>query len=136
MKWTQSLIRISEHQIDELRKRVRDIAERRAECERRLMELAVEAAAEAEQARASVEAGWYLIGYREGWKARKDKVLAQLDALRLEEEGVRDALAVAFEELKKVEQVADAARAAKGRAEAKIENANLDELALRARGGR
>ena len=136
MRWTQSLIRISEHQIDELRKRVRDVAERRAACERRLMELAVEAAAESEQARTSVEAGWYLIGYREGWKARKDKVLAELEALSIEEEGVRDALSAAFEELKKVEQVADAAKAARSKVEARIENANLDELALRARSGR
>jgi len=135
MRWTGSLIRIAEHEIDGLRRRLGGIAERRAACEQRLIGLAVEAAAESERARDSVEAGWYLIGYREGWKLRKDKVLGEMEALRLEEEGVRDALTAAFEEMKKVEQVADAARAARERELARQESAKLDELALRKRTG-
>ena len=73
------------------------------------------------------------MGFREGWKARKAQVEADLRALALEEQGARDALGEAFESQKKYEHVADRA-AAIARAElSKRETAALDELALRRR---
>ncbi len=131
MRWTASLIRIAEHEIEGLRKRLGEIVERRHGCELRLVELAAEAAAEVERAREDAEAGWYLVGYRQGWTLRKERALAELSAVEREEEGARDALSRAYEDLKKVEQVAESARVAAAREDARREGAALDELALR-----
>ena len=49
----------------------------------------------------------------------------------IEETGARDALAEAFETLKKYEHVVTAARAAQAKEEARRETAELDELGLR-----
>jgi len=58
--------------------------------------------------------------------------------MAIEEEGARDALALAFEEQKKYEQVAESMRLAQVKETAKRETAALDELGLRrvAAGGR
>jgi flagellar FliJ protein len=131
MKWAGSLIRISEHEIEGLRLRIAEIGERRAKWEQVLVSLAEEAIAETDHARVHAEAGWYLVGFREGWKLRKDRALAELAAIRQEEEGARDALSKAFEDLKKVEHVAEAARMAEMKETARRDNAALDELGLR-----
>ena len=52
-------------------------------------------------------------------------------ALAGEEAGARDALARAFEELKKYEQIEEDARIAAVKLQAKLETAELDELGLR-----
>jgi flagellar FliJ protein len=130
-KWTASLIRLADHEIEGLRKRLSEILDRKRGCEAKLIVLAAEAAAETERARADAEAGWYLVGYREGWKQREAKVLAELAEIEAEEAGARDALGRAYEDLKKVEQVAENMRLADAKAEARREGASLDELALR-----
>ena len=96
--------------------------------------LDAEAEAETANARLSAEAGWYLIGFREGWKARRGKAVADLKVVDLEEQGCRDALADAYTELKKVEMVAEAQAVAAAKVEAKRESAALDEIALRKTG--
>ncbi len=77
------------------------------------------------------EAGWYRLAYLEGWRARRDGLKAELVALAGEEAGARDALARAFEELKKYEQIEEDARIAAVKLQAKLETAELDELGLR-----
>jgi flagellar FliJ protein len=134
MKWAGSLIRIAEHEIDTLRLRMADIVERRIACEQLLVRLAEEAVSETIHACQDAEAGWYLIGFREGWKLRKAKALADLAAVQQEEQGARDALSRAYEDLKKVEQVAEAARVAETKEAARREGQLLDELGLRERG--
>jgi len=52
-----------------------------------------------------------------------------------EEAGARDALAQAFEEQKKYEQIAEQARLMELKAQAKVEAAAMDELGLRKAGG-
>jgi flagellar FliJ protein len=131
MKWTRSLIRINEHEVEVLRKRLGEIVARRAACEALLVRLAEEAVAETTRARQDAEAGWYLVGFREGWKLRKERAMAELSAIQHEEQGARDALARAYEELKKVEQVAEAARVAAVKAQDRRDAQALDELALR-----
>ena len=96
--------------------------------------LDAEAEAETAHARRDAEAGWYLIGFRDGWKLRKAKALADLKVLEMEEAGCRDALADAFTELKKVEMVAEAQAVAARTIVAKRESAALDEIALRKTG--
>ena len=131
MKWTGSLIRIAEHEIEGLRRRVAEVTERRVNCEAALERLAQEAAAETAHARANAEAGWWLIGFREGWKLRHARALAELAAVSMEEQGAREALRVAFGELKKVEHVAENARVAAVKEQGRRETASLDEMALR-----
>ena len=129
MKWAKSLIRIADYEIEALRKRVAEVTDRRVACEMILEGLEKEAEFETVGARTDAEAGWYLVGFREGWKLRKARAMADLAAVQIEEEGARDALSRAFEELKKVEHVAEIARVAGVKAEAARETVALDEMA-------
>ena len=129
MKAAASLIRFSTYQVEVLQKRLAEVVERR---ELALMALAIlEAEAEAMRAKDNAEAGWYMIGYRQGLKMRTDTAQAKIDAAVLEEIGARDALSAAFEDLKKYEHVDANAKAAARALERKREIADLDELGLR-----
>jgi flagellar FliJ protein len=131
MKAAASLIRIANFQVETLQKRLAQIVERR---EQALMALAVlEAEGEMEMGRELEDpaTGWYLIGYRQGLKARKALAQGQIEAAGLEETGARDALSLAYEELKKYEQLDANAKAAARAEEARRETAALDELGLR-----
>ena len=131
--WAQSLIRISNYEVETLQKRLAEIAERRAGAEVRLAVLDAEAEAERDRARLDAEAGMMLGAYLNGWKARKAKAEGDLTVLDAEEAGARDALTGAFEELKKFEHVAEATRLDRLVALAKRETAAFDEQALRRR---
>jgi flagellar FliJ protein len=137
-KWADSLIRISNHEVETLQKRLAEIVERRQAAEMKVATLDAEAEAEATRAQGDVEAGWYMIGFRQGSKMRRDQLLLEIDQTLIEEAGARDALAMAFENLKKYEHVAEAAKVAKIKLAGKLETAALDELGLRrvAAGGR
>ncbi|GGL46431.1 flagellar export protein FliJ [Caulobacter sp. Root656] len=137
-KWADSLIRISNHEVETLQKRLADIVERRQTAEMKVAALDAESEAEAMQAQGDVEAGWYMIGFRQGSKIRRDQALLEIDQILIEEAGARDALSLAFENLKKYEHVAEAAKVAKAKLAGKLEIAALDELGLRraAVGGR
>jgi flagellar FliJ protein len=134
MSWAHSLIRVRDFEIETLRKRLGVIMEAKIAAEAALRVLDTEADAETAHARKDAEAGWYLIGFREGWKLRKAKALADFRAVVMEEQGCRDALSDAFTELKKVEMVAEAQAAAAAKVIAKREGAALDEIALRMTG--
>ena len=131
MKWAQSLIRISTFEVETLQKRLAEIVDLRVQVEVKMSLIEAAAAAEALRARTDAEAGWYLAGFREGVKLRVASFQAALDALAQEEAGARDALAQAFEELKKYEQVAENAKTAAAKETARRETAALDELGLR-----
>jgi len=137
-KWADSLIRISNHEVETLQKRLADIVERRQTAEMRVAALDAESEAEAMRAQGDVEAGWYMIGFRQGSKIRRDQAMLEIDQILIEEAGARDALTLAFENLKKYEHVAEAAKVAKAKLAGKLEIAALDELGLRraAAGGR
>ena len=89
--WAQSLIRISNYEVETLQKRLAEITARRATAEMRVA------------------------------------------VLEAEEEGARDALTGAFEELKKFEHVAETTRLNRLIAAGKRETAAFDELGLRRR---
>ena len=133
MKWTGSLIRIAEHEIEGLRRRIAEISARRIACQDALVRLAQEAITETTYSHGDAEAGWYLIGFREGWKQRKAQALADLAVVELEEQGARDALIRAYEELKKVEHVAETARVAEVKEAGRRETVALDEMAAQRR---
>lgn len=137
MSWAKSLIKLSTYEVEVLQKRLGEIADRRMQAEMKLAVLEAEGEAEAERARHDAEAGWYQLGFWDGLRARKAMVQADIDRILLEEAGARDALALAFEEQKKYEQVAESIRLAQVKEAARQETAALDELGLRrAAGGR
>jgi len=131
MKAMNSLIRISTFEVETLQKRLAEIVDRRTGAELKLAILEAEGESELQNARADAEAGWYMAGFREGLKARKAAAQSTLDTIILEEEGARDALAEAFEALKKYEHVAEATRIADRKEAGRRETAALDELGLR-----
>lgn len=130
-QWAHSLIRISGYEVETLQKRLAELAARRATAEMRLAVLDAERELETERARGDVTAQALLNAYVGGWKLRKDAAEAELHTAALEEEGARDALTTAFEELKKFEHVAEVARLSELAAAGKRETARLDEVALR-----
>ena len=131
--WAQSLIRISNYEVETLQKRLAEIAERRAGAQVRIAVLDAEAEGERNRARMDAEAGMMLGAYLNGWKARKAQAEGDLSVLDAEEAGARDALTDAFEELKKFEHVAETTRLNQLIALAKRETAAFDELGLRKR---
>ena len=131
MKAAASLIRISNYEVEVLQKRLAEIVERREQAQMAYMMLEAEGEGETLRARESAEAGWYLAGYRQGLKIRLANTQTRIDQALLEEAGARDALAAAFEELKKYEQVDANAKTAARAVEAHRETQALDELGLR-----
>ena len=131
MSWQDSLVRIAGYDVEQLRVRLAAVLERKVVAEMRLALLHAEAEAEARKASIDAEAGWYRLGYLEGWRARRDAAEALIAELALEETGARDALAEAFAALKKYEQVQEGALAAARKTAARLERADLDELGAR-----
>ncbi|MGZ5956707.1 MAG: flagellar export protein FliJ [Caulobacteraceae bacterium] len=135
-KWADSLIRIAKHEVETLQKRVAEITARRVASEQRLQRMHAEAEHEAQRARTDPEAGWSQAGYMKGWRVMREQLTQQIAALLAEEAGARDALSMAFEELKKFEHVAEMARLADAKELAKRESAAMDEMGLRKATGR
>jgi flagellar FliJ protein len=135
LSWRQSLIRISTYEVETLQKRLAEIVDRRTDAEIRLTMLAAQAAAETDHARRDHEAAMRLNAYLAGVRERRAKIQAEITQIGLEEAGARDALAEAFESMKKFEQVAEWARVAEVKEAGRREAAALDELGLRSRTG-
>jgi flagellar FliJ protein len=131
MKWAKSLMRISTHEVETVQKRVAEIVERRCAVQLQISALAAELAGERENADRFGEAGLYMPGFEEGVRIRRTALEERLAGIEAEETGARDALAEAFETLKKYEHVIEAARVAEVKEEARRETAELDELGLR-----
>ena len=131
--WAHSLIRISNYEVETLQKRLAEIAERRTLGQMRLAVLDAEVQAERDRARADAQAGMMLQAYMQGWTGRKAAAEGDLVVLDAEEEGARDALTTAFEELKKFEHVAEQTRLNALIAANKRETAAFDEMGLRKR---
>ena len=131
--WAQSLIRISNYEVETLQKRLAEITARRASAEMRLAVLSAEVEVEQERARADAEARLLLDAYMSGWKVRRAVAETNVAELDAEEAGARDALTSAFEELKKFEHVAETTRLNALIAAGRRETARYDELGLRRR---
>jgi len=134
MKWAQSLIRISNYEVEMLQKRLAEVVDRRTALDMRLAALAAEEESEQRHADENAEARIYLAGFKQGVAIRRDKLRRELAAVMLEEQGARDALSEAFEALKKFEKVAENYRLAEEAETKKRETAALDELGLRRTG--
>jgi len=133
--WAQSLIRISNYEVETLQKRLAEITARRASAEMRLAVLDAEAEVEQERARQDADAAMLLQAYLNGWKLRKSAAQTDVAEIDAEEVGARDALTGAFEELKKFEHVAETTRLNAMIAAGRRETAAFDEMGLRRRAG-
>ena len=133
--WAQSLIRISNYEVETLQKRLAEITARRASAEMRIAVLEAEAEVEQERARQDADASMLLQAYLNGWKLRKSAAQSDVADIDAEEVGARDALTGAFEELKKFEHVAETTRLNAMIAAGKRETAAFDEMGLRRRAG-
>ncbi len=131
MSWRKSLVRISTFNVDELRKRLAAVVDRREAAEAALLALHAERDMETNHAATDVEAGWYRLGYLEGWRGRRDAAEARILAIAAEETGARDALAEAFEELKKYEHIEEEALNEARKVQDRKDSAELDEVGAR-----
>ncbi len=130
-KWAASLVKISTHEVETLQKRLSEIVARRWAIEVQIEAIDAEVQAETNNKQPFEEAGFYLAGYRDGAKLRREALERRFAEVAVEEEGARDALSEAFETLKKYEHVVDAAKAAAAKEALRLETAALDELGLR-----
>jgi flagellar FliJ protein len=135
MRWADQLIKLAKFELEVLQTRLAQIVERRNRAEMKLAVLVAEGEAETMLARTNPESAWRLPAFLEGLKARKARARADIDLIAAEEAGARDALAEAFEQLKKYEQIAENAARAAAKEAARREGAILDELGLRRAAG-
>jgi flagellar FliJ protein len=135
VSWRQSLIRISAYEVEVLQKRLAEVVARRRDAEVRLALLEAQAEAETDHARRNPEAAMRLGAFLAGVRRRREMLGEEIARIGLEEVGARDALAQAFESMKKFEQVAEMARIAEAKESARREAIELDELGRRARAG-
>jgi len=133
MSWAKSLIKLSTYEVEVLQKRLAEIGDRRRQAEMRLAMLFAQGEAEAAQADPSTSGD--LLRFLDALKGRKQQIQCEIEIIMAEEAGARDALAQAFEEQKKYEQIAEQARLMELKAQAKVEAAAMDELGLRKAGG-
>jgi flagellar protein FliJ len=136
MRWADQLIKLSNFELEVLQTRLAQVVDRRERAEMRLVVLTAQGEAEIALARTDPEAARTLAAFREGLKLRKAVAQRDIDLAMVEESGARDALAEAFEKLKKYEHVAETNRVAVARESARRENAVLDEMGLRRAAGR
>jgi len=136
MRWADQLIKLSNFELELLQIRLADIVERRERAELRLVVITAEGEAETALARVDAEAARSLAAFRDGLKLRMAAVQREIDLALVEEAGAREALAEAFETLKKYEHVAEANRVSVARETARRETAVLDEMGLRRAAGR
>ena len=136
MGWRESLVRLADYEVEQLQMRLAEVVERRTGAQMKIAMLHAELEAENARAAADVESGWYRVGYLQAWRARRDLARAELAAVEAEEAGARDALARAFEELKKYEQLMESAAVQARQTAARLDAAMLDELGARRAQGR
>lgn len=130
-KWAKSLIRLSTFEVETLQKRLAEVVTRRTHVEMRIATLDAEYEVECARAANDVAMQPHLSAYKTGFRHRRDTCVADLNTIVHEEDGVRDQLALAFEDLKKFEHVAEMTRLRRVTVEKKSEDAAMDEVALR-----
>ena len=136
MRWADQLIRLSNFELELLQSRLAEVVGRRESAQLKLAVLTAQGEAEIALARRDPETAWSAGAFAEALKHKKLAAQNDIDALAAEEEGARDAIAEAFETLKKYEHVAENARQAEARRMARREAAAMDELGQRRAAGR
>lgn len=131
MSWADSLIKLSSYEAEVLQKRLAEIVDRRMAAEMKLAMLEAEGEAEAMFSAQDAAAGIYRAGFLDGLRIRKAKAQSEIDVIRLEEQGARDALSEAYETQKKYEHIADNLVLQARKQAGRLEAAAMDEMGLR-----
>jgi flagellar export protein FliJ len=130
MKSRDTLIRLKRFQVDEKQRQVAQIEQMIAEFERIATELEREIKAEEQRAGIADPSHFAYPTYARAAMARRDNLRGSVNDLKQKREAAKDALAEAFEDLKKVEILEDREKASERALEAQRDQAELDRIGL------
>ncbi len=127
----KSLIRLKKFQVDEKRRQVTQIEMMVADFERMAAELDQQIEIEHQKTGISDIAHFAYSTFAKAARTRRDNLLESAEGMRGQLEAAQDALAEAIEELKKIELLDQREHLREAAAEAKLEQAEFDEIGLR-----
>ena len=130
MKSRETLIRLKKFQVDEKRRKVMQIEGMIAEFERMANDLEREIKSEQDKANIHDPSHYAYPTYAKAAIQRRENLKHSADELKVQLNEAKDALAEAFEELKKVELLDDRDRMRERATEAAIEQSELDAIGL------
>jgi flagellar protein FliJ len=130
MKSRETLIRLRKFQVDEKRRKVAQIESMIAEFERMAAELDREIKAEQDRAGIHDPAHFAYPTYAKAAMQRRENLVRSGDELKAQLDDAKNALADAFEELKKVEMLDERDQARERAEDAAREQAELDAIGL------
>jgi flagellar FliJ protein len=130
MKSRETLIRLKKFQVDEKRRKVMQIETMIAEFERMANDLEREIKVEQDRANIHDPAHFAYPTYAKAAIQRRENLKQSADELKIQLNDAKDALAEAFEELKKVELLDERDQMRERAAEAAIEQSELDAIGL------
>ena len=130
MKSRETLVRLKKFQVDEKRRKVMQIEGMIAEFERMANDLEREIKSEQDKANIHDPSHFAYPTYAKAAIQRRENLKHSADELKVQLNDAKDALAEAFEELKKVELLDDRDRIRERAAEAAIEQSELDAIGL------
>ena len=136
MKSRETLIRLKKFQVDERRRKVAQIEGMIAEFERMAHDLDREIKAEQDRAGIHDPGHFAYPTYAKAAMQRRENLQRSADDLKIQLEAATDALAEAFEEMKKIELLDERDQMRERAEEASREQAELDTIALMRNGVR
>jgi flagellar protein FliJ len=131
MKSRDTLIRLKKFQVDEKRRQVSQLEGMIAEFERMANELDQQIGAEQQKAGIDDPTHFAYPTFAKAAMGRRDNLLESANGLRGQLEAAREALAEAFDELKKIELLDERDREAEKSLQAVREQAELDQVGAR-----
>jgi flagellar export protein FliJ len=130
MKSRETLIRLRKFQVDEKRRKVAQIESMIAEFERMAADLEREIKSEQDRAGIHDPGHFAYPTYAKAAMQRRENLVRSAEDLKVQLDEAKDALADAFEELKKVEMLDERDQARERAEEAAREQAELDAIGL------
>jgi len=130
MKSRETLIRLRKFQVDEKRRRVAQIETMIAEFERMAADLDREIKAEQDRAGIHDPGHFAYPTYAKAAMQRRENLVRSAEELKIQLDDAKNALADAFEELKKVEMLDERDQMRERAEEAAREQADLDAIGL------
>ncbi|MEX0753075.1 MAG: flagellar export protein FliJ [Xanthobacteraceae bacterium] len=130
MKSRETLIRLKKFQVDEKRRKVAQIENMIADFERMATDLEREIKIEQERAGIHDPAHFAYPTYAKAAIQRRENIRRSIDELKVQLEAAKDALADAFEELKKVELLDERDQMRERSADEAQERSELDNIGI------